>query len=56
MLSKSGMEVAKKMMGEYGKEKGKKVFYASMNKGNPGSSKWEVRAAAAKSLLKKKKK
>ena len=28
------------MIGEYGKEKGKRVFYASINKGKAGSSKW----------------
>ena len=28
------------MMGEYGAKKGKGVFYASINKGKPGSTKW----------------
>jgi len=28
------------MQKEYGAEKGKSVFYASMNKGKSGSSKW----------------
>ena len=31
----------KNMEKEYGKEKGKEVFYASVNKGKPGSEKWE---------------
>jgi len=39
-LTKAGNKVMSAMMGEYGAEKGKKVFYASMNKGKPGSSKW----------------
>ncbi len=39
-LSKSGKEVMSAMTKEYGAKKGKTVFYASINKGKPGSSKW----------------
>ena len=39
-LTKTGNKVMSAMIGEYGKEKGKRVFYASINKGKPGSSKW----------------
>lgn len=39
-LTKSGRKVRKAMEKEYGKKKGKAVFYASINKGNAGSSKW----------------
>jgi hypothetical protein len=39
-LTKTGKKVIKKMEEEYGKEKGRKVFYSSINKGKKGSSKW----------------
>ena len=39
-LTRSGKKVMKKMRSEYGAKKGKQVFYASINKGKPGSSKW----------------
>jgi hypothetical protein len=39
-LTKSGKKVIKKMKEEYGKEKGRKVFYATINKNKKGSSKW----------------
>lgn len=39
-LTKTGEKVKSAMAKEYGPEKGKRVFYASMNKGRPGSSKW----------------
>jgi len=47
-LTKSGNKVMSAMMGEYGKEKGKEVFYASMNKGKPGSSKWHAKKKKSK--------
>ena len=40
-LTKTGNKVMSAMIGEYGKEKGKRVFYASVNKGKAGSGKWE---------------
>ncbi len=40
-LSKSGKKVMTSMKGQYGSKKGKQVFYASINKGIGGSSKWE---------------
>ena len=47
-LTKSGSKVMSAMMGEYGKEKGKEVFYASINKGKPGSSKWHAKKKKSK--------
>ena len=39
-LTKSGKKVMKSMKKEYGKKKGKSVFYASINKEKKGSAKW----------------
>ncbi len=39
-LSESGKKVLSNMESEYGEKKGKEVFYASINKGKPGASKW----------------
>jgi len=39
-LSKAGNKVMASMVSQYGDKKGKSVFYASINKGKPGSSKW----------------
>jgi hypothetical protein len=40
-LTATGKKVLSNMVSEYGSEKkGKRVFYASMNAGKPGSSKW----------------
>jgi hypothetical protein len=39
-LSETGKEVMRAMVKKYGVKKGKEVFYASINKGKPGSSKW----------------
>ena len=39
-LTKSGKSVLGNMEKEYGAEKGKNVFYASMNKHKAGSEKW----------------
>ena len=30
------------MQSQYGSDKGKRVFYASINKGKPGSAKWHA--------------
>jgi hypothetical protein len=40
-LTPSGEKVLSSMQSSYGGEKGKRVFYASINKGKPGSAKWE---------------
>lgn len=40
----------------YGKKKGKNVFYASENKGNPGSGKWTVKDEMKRRVAKKEKK
>ena len=39
-LTPSGEKVKASMTKEYGEAKGKAVFFASINKGKPGSSKW----------------
>ena len=39
-LTKKGKEVLKSMQKKYGKERGKRIFYASINKGVKGSEKW----------------
>jgi len=39
-ITKTGKEVMSNMMREYGEKKGKEVFYASINAGKAGSSKW----------------
>lgn len=39
-LTKSGKKVMSSMQSEYGVKKGRGVFYASINKKKPGSSKW----------------
>ncbi len=42
-LTSSGKKVMASMAKEYGTKKGKEVFYASVNAGKPGSSKWHVK-------------
>lgn len=39
-LTKTGKKVMASMRREYGKKKGKQVFFASINKGIKGSKKW----------------
>jgi hypothetical protein len=39
-LTESGTKVKASMTKQYGAKKGKSVFYASINKGKAGSSKW----------------
>jgi hypothetical protein len=41
-LTPSGDKVMTSMQTTYGPEKGKRIFYASINKGKPGSQKWEA--------------
>lgn len=41
-LTKEGDKVMRNMVKEYGAKKGKQVFYASINKGKAGSSKWHA--------------
>lgn len=43
-LTKSGKKVMANMKEEYGEDKGENVFFASKNKGIPGSDKWEKKA------------
>lgn len=42
-LTESGKRVHASMVKRYGPEKADRVFYASINKGKPGSSKWHQR-------------
>jgi hypothetical protein len=39
-LTKTGKGVLRGMKKQYGKKKGEEVFYATINKGVKGSSKW----------------
>jgi hypothetical protein len=39
-LTKTGEKVLKDMVKRYGKERGKEVFYASINKKKKGSKDW----------------
>ena len=36
----AGRKVMSSMKKQYGEDKGERVFYASINKGKPGSEKW----------------
>lgn len=44
-LTSTGREVLQSMVKEYGKEKAKNVFYASINSNKAGSDKWHVKGA-----------
>ena len=48
-LTKSGTKVLRNMQAEYGATKGKSVFYASINKGKPGSKKWHGKRSMSRS-------
>jgi hypothetical protein len=50
-LTKSGSQVLGSMKDQYGPEKGERVFYASINKGKPGSSKWHGKPMRASRSL-----
>jgi len=39
-LSRAGERFLMKMKRNYGDKKGREIFYASINKGKPGSNKW----------------
>ena len=43
-LTKIGHKVLAAMKKRYGVEKGKRVFYASINAKKPGSSKWHKKS------------
>ena len=49
-LTESGGKVMRSMKSQYGEEKGERVFYASINKGVAGSSKWHGRRSAGKKV------
>jgi hypothetical protein len=44
-LTKSGKKVKRNMAKRYGKKKGEQIFFASINKGKPGSTGWHQKAA-----------
>lgn len=50
-LTKTGEKIMHTMMKQYGSEKGKRVFYASENKGVAGSKKW-VKKSSGKNYSK----
>jgi hypothetical protein len=52
-LTPSGEKVLGSMKSQYGGEKGERVFYASINKGKPGSAKWEGKKPSAPRSLSK---
>jgi hypothetical protein len=51
-LSSTGKKVLAAMEDEYGTKKGEEVFYASENKGKPGSEKWTVKNHLKKKVAK----
>jgi hypothetical protein len=52
-ITASGSKVLRSMQSQYGAEKGKRVFYASINKGKPGSAKWHGKSASTPRSLSK---
>jgi hypothetical protein len=52
-LTKSGSKVLSSMQSQYGADKGERVFYASINKGKPGSSKWHGKSSSKPRSLSK---
>lgn len=44
-LTKTGKKVMKSMKKSYSAKKAKQVFFASINKGKPGSTGWHKKAA-----------
>lgn len=50
-LTSSGNKVLASMRKEYGAKKAKAVFYASINKGVPGSTKWHKTKVTGKARL-----
>lgn len=52
-LTKSGNKVLSSMQSQYGSDKGERVFYASINKGKPGSAKWHGKPASKSKSLNK---
>jgi len=44
-LTSSGQKVLSSMQKTYGANKGERVFYASINKGKPGSAKWHLKGS-----------
>lgn len=51
-LTTTGESVMESMKETYGSKKGKKVFYASLNKGKKGSEKWHRRRGRARAVKK----
>jgi hypothetical protein len=47
-ITTSGEKVLSSMQAEYGAKKGTSVFYASINKGKPGSAKWHGKSSSRK--------
>ena len=51
-ITKSGLKVLSSMREQYGSEKGKSVFYASINKKKKGTEKWHEKRRVIKRKLK----
>lgn len=49
-LTASGEKVMSNMKKEYGEDKGERVFFASVNKGKAGSSKWHLKGGFTKGI------
>lgn len=47
-LTETGQKVLTDMKKQYGKDRGTAVFYASINKGAPGSGEWHKTSTKAK--------
>ena len=52
-VTDSGKKVLSSMQSQYGEKKGKSVFYASINKGKPNSSKWHGKKSHARAMRKR---
>ena len=52
-LTRTGDQVLRSMRNDYGSEKGERVFYASINKGKPGSQKWHGKTPSKPRALKR---
>lgn len=48
-LTEAGKKALASMKKQYGAKKGKEVFYSSINKKKPGSSKWHKKSAKRRS-------
>lgn len=52
-LTQTGNKVKRSMESTYGPKKGESVFYASINKGKPGSAKWHGKKSSSSRSMSK---